>query len=45
MVVDPVGNIDLLWFRDVDGSGMNISYYISRSSDNGASFTAPLQFT
>ena len=45
MVVDPVGNIDLLWFRDVDGSGMNISYYISRSSDNGATFTAPLQFT
>jgi hypothetical protein len=45
MVVDPVGNIDLLWYRDVDGTATNISFLISRSSDNGATFTPPLQFT
>jgi hypothetical protein len=45
MVVDPVGNIDLLWYRDVDGLGTNLAYYISRSSDNGATFTAPTLFT
>jgi hypothetical protein len=43
MVVDPAGNINLLWFRDVDGTDTNLAYYISRSSDNGATFTAPLQ--
>ena len=43
MVVDPAGDINLLWFRDVDGTGTDIRYYISRSSDKGANFTAPLQ--
>lgn len=43
MAVDPAGDVNLLWFRDVDGTGTNLVYYISRSSDNGATFTAPLQ--
>jgi hypothetical protein len=45
MVVDPVGNINLLWFRALDSSDTNLAYYISRSSDNGTTFTPPLQFT
>jgi hypothetical protein len=45
MVVDPAGDINLLWYRDVDGLGTNFAYYISRSSDSGATYTAPLQFT
>lgn len=43
MVVDPAGDINLLWFRDVDGTVTDITFYISRSSDNGATFSAPLQ--
>ena len=45
MVVDPVGNIDLLWFRVLDISGATVGYNISRSPNNGAAFTVPVQFT
>jgi hypothetical protein len=45
MVVDPVGDIDLLWYRVLDISDTTVGYNISRSMDNGATFTAPVQFT
>jgi hypothetical protein len=45
MVVDPVGNIDLLWYRVISGPVTSVGYNISRSEDNGATFTTPLQFT
>jgi len=45
MVVDPAGDINLLWYRALDNTGTNLGYNISRSSDNGATFTPALQFT
>src|SRR5580698_262592 len=45
MVVDRVGDIDLLWYRVLDLSDTMVGYNISRSSNNGATFTAPVQFT
>src|SRR5580704_16803296 len=44
MVVDPAGNIDLLWYRELDNTGTNLGYNISRSSNNGTTFTPALQF-
>jgi hypothetical protein len=45
LVVDPAGNIDLFWFRVLDPSATTVSYDISRSTDNGATFSAPVEVT
>jgi hypothetical protein len=45
LVVDPAGNINLLWYRVLDSLDTMVGYNISRSTDNGATFTSPLQFT
>jgi hypothetical protein len=45
MVVDRVGNIDLLWYSVLDITDTTVGYNISRSTNNGATFTTPVQFT
>jgi hypothetical protein len=45
MVVDPVGNIDLLWYSVLDLADTTVGYNISRSTNNGTTFTTPVQFT
>ncbi len=43
MVIDPAGNIDLLWFRVLDSSDTMIGFNVSRSTDNGSTFSAPVE--
>jgi hypothetical protein len=45
LVVDSAGNINLLWYRVLDSLDTMVGYNISRSTDNGATFTTPMQFT
>jgi hypothetical protein len=45
MVVDPLNNINLLWYNVLDFSDTSVGYNISRSMDNGATFSTPVQFT
>jgi hypothetical protein len=45
MVVDRVGNIDLLWYSVLNIADTTVGYNISRSTNNGATFTTPVQFT
>jgi hypothetical protein len=45
MVVDRAGNIDLLWYSVLDIADTTVGYNISRSTNNGATFTTPVQFT
>jgi hypothetical protein len=40
MVVDPAGHIDLLWFRVLDSTDTTIGFNVSRSNDDGATFSA-----
>jgi hypothetical protein len=44
IVVDANGNINLLWFRVLDPSATTVGYNVSRSIDNGATFSAPVEF-
>src|SRR5579872_7418423 len=45
MVVDPVGNIDLLWYTVLDLADTTVAYNICRSTDSGNTFTTPVQVT
>lgn len=45
VVVDAAGNINLLWYRVLDSQDTTVGYNISRSADNGATFTNPVEFT
>ncbi len=45
MVVDALGNINLMWYRVLDSTDTTVGYYLSRSTDNGATFTPPAEFT
>lgn len=44
MVVDANGNINLLWFRVLDSTATTVGYNVSRSTNNGVTFTAPAEF-
>ena len=45
MVVDSAGNIDLLWYRVLGTSNTTVSYDVSRSTNNGVTFTTPVEVT
>jgi len=45
LVVDPAGNINLLWFRVLDSLDTTVGYNVSRSTNNGATFSAPVEVT
>jgi len=44
MAVDANGNINLLWFRVLDPSATTVGYDVSRSTNNGVTFSAPVEF-
>lgn len=43
MVVDPAGNIDLLWYRVLNTPTPTVSYDVSRSTNNGVTFSTPVE--
>jgi hypothetical protein len=44
MVVDANGNINLLWYSVLDPSDLTVGYNVSRSTNNGVTFSTPVEF-